>query len=909
MTNVNVADNKCSPVSCPSTTLVQGTSMLCNCTTTLTCTAIQNIVNVANVSGNASGTIVTANANATVSCSPVAAPNISITKTANPTSIVSGNNVTYTYNVINTGNVPLTNVNVVDNKCSPVSCPSTTLAQGTSMLCNCTTTLTCTAIQNIVNVANVSGNASGTIVTANANANVTCKPASCTSNVSPEIKRINVPSVVIRGRTMSIIIEVKDIDDAYNTLNLTAVYNGNTVTLIRYDENMWIGTINTTTLGVGWHNISVTVRDPCNNSNSTIRYFRVFTPWGLNAGDPVEAIKIANTTSASINEKILYTINVTNRNDTPMDVYLSDNVSGNICYVGNLTITCTNVNYNISNFSTDDPRINITATLWKFTEDPTECARDWWLNMTNIPPNVTCTMIVTAEVREAIVDPIVNTITVIANNGTAASTVNRSSIVTPVGYCNSDADCSRNQRCSSTTHTCYTPSGGGTTSGGQQPYGGIPSGQVTTTQQISTVIPDTTTPESHCFKIECTTKTYQDGKLTASITKNVSSAANIILTLPNGNNVNVHTNANGEICYQFGCGIYTITIPKGVCGEEYSKTITLTYGKLYITPSDLTKAKVNETLTYLIKDDGGNAVKNANVNILLPDGNLVKTSDYNGKVTFNVGEKEGSYTLTAQKDCYENATLTGTIVMPKLTVTCDSQVKVNATLCCYVKDQDGNNVEGANVKLTMPGGKEIQLISDANGKVCTNEIQIKGDVTAAASKKGYKDSDIATSKIITEEIICPKECKCGCEEGTATCKTCPECNIFGLPCWILLLLLLLIALLLFLLLRKKKIYADEESVNKAIKEGQLENISNKYSKIYVSRKVYDNIQGMDVENKVKNKFEFADLNEKGEKYLKECGNEHVARAKQLEVDILTSNDGTAKKAEENKIKVKRYEES
>ncbi|CEG13995.1 hypothetical protein MSIBF_A850010 [groundwater metagenome] len=441
-----------------------------------------------------------------------------------------------------------------------------------------------------------------------------------------------------------------------------------------------------------------------------------------------------------------------------------------------------------------------------------------------------------------------------------------------------------------------------------QQYQGIPVGEITTTQQISTAIPDTTTPGSHCFKTECTTNTYQDGKLTVSITKNVSSAANIILTLPNGNNVNVHTNANGEICYQFGCGIYTTTIPKEVCGEEYSKTITSTYGKLYITPSDLTKAKVNETLTYFIKDDGGNAIKNANVNIILSDGNLVKASDYNGKVTFNVGEKEGSYTLTAQKDCYENDTLTITIGMPKLAITCGSQVNINETLCCYVKDQDGNNVEGANVKLTMPGGKEIQLISDANGKVCTNETQIKGDVTAAASKKGYKDSDIATSKIITEEIIYPKECKCGCEEGTATCKTCPECNIFGLPCWILLLLLLLIALLLFLLLRKKKIYADEESVNKAIKEGQLENISNKYSKIYISRKVYDNIQGMDVENKVKNKFEFADLNEKGENYLKECGNEHVARAKQLEVDILTSNDGTAKKAEENKVKVKKYEE-
>jgi len=473
-----------------------------------------------------------------------------------------------------------------------------------------------------------------------------------------------------------------------------------------------------------------------------------------------------------------------------------------------------------------------------------------------------------------------------------------------------DGVCSGGETCSSCPGDCGScPSGGGGGTCATCGQGGCIFDGTTTKPQISTAIPDITTPGSHCFKTECIINTYQNGKLTASITKNVPVAANIILILPDGNSVAVHPNANGEICYNFGCGVYKVIIPKGVCGEEYSKTITTTYGKLYITPSDLTKAKINDVLTYIIKDDSGNVVKDAKVNIELPDGNLVKTSDNNGKVTFNVGEKEGSYTLTAQKDCYENETLTGTIVMPKLTVTCDSQVKVNATLCCYVKDEGGNIVEGANVKLTMPDGKEIQLISDANGKVCTNETQIEGNVTAVASKKGYKDSNIATGKITKAEIVCPKDCKCGCIEGTTQCKTCPEeCKILGLPCWILLLLLLLIALLLFLLLRKKKIYADEESVNKAIKEGQLENMANKYGKIYVSRKMYDKIQGMDTDDKIKNKFEFADLDEKGEKYRQECGDEHVARAKQFNVDILTANDETAKKAEENKIKVKRYEE-
>jgi len=85
-------------------------------------------------------------------------------------------------------------------------------------------------------------------------------------------------------------------------------------------------------------------------------------------------------------------------------------------------------------------------------------------------------------------------------------------------------------------------------------------------------------------------------------------------------------------------------------------------------------------------------------------------------------------------------------------------------------------------------------------------------------------------------------------------------------------------------------------------------MAKQYDKIYVSRKSYDKIWGMDIEDKIKNKFEYVDLDEKGEKYQQECGDEHVARAKQQNLGLLTANDETAKKAKENKIKIKRYEE-
>jgi len=452
--------------------------------------------------------------------------------------------------------------------------------------------------------------------------------------------------------------------------------------------------------------------------------------------------------------------------------------------------------------------------------------------------------------------------------------------------------------------TGVIPTGGGVcTTCGPQPYGGIPVGQVTTTQQISTTIPDTTTPGSHCFKIECTTNTHQDGKLTTSSTKNVPVAADILLTLPDGKDVIIHTNANGEICYNFGCGIYKITVPKNVCGEEYSRTITTTYGKLHITPSDLIKAKINETLTYIIKDNSGNVVKGAKVSIGLPDGNVAKTSDYNGKVTFNVGEKEGSYTLKASKDCYENDTLTGTIVMPKLVIKCDSEVNVNETLCCYVKDQDGNNVGDANVKLTIPS-EEISLISDASGKVCTNETQFAGDVTAIASKEGYKDSNIATGKIIKEEIVCDTAiCPCGCIEGTTRCKPCPECNIFGLPCWILLLLLVaLIIIGLLFLMKKRKFYADNKFIEKAIRDGKIEDVIEKYKKIYVSGETYKQIQLAIGDKKVETSFGIADINEKGEKIMEECNDKDVALAKQLNAVLLTHNENKVNIAKKYNLK-------
>ena len=126
---------------CPATKLAVGEDM--------TCTAVVSGIdvtttNVAVATGNYGEDKVTDNDDATVTVEPPAtAPGISIDKTASPTTIVAGAEVTYTYVVTNTGNTDLDPVTVVDDNGTPgdtgddftVQCPATKLAVGAHMTC------------------------------------------------------------------------------------------------------------------------------------------------------------------------------------------------------------------------------------------------------------------------------------------------------------------------------------------------------------------------------------------------------------------------------------------------------------------------------------------------------------------------------------------------------------------------------------------------------------------------------------------------------------------------------------------------------------------------------------------------------------------------------------------------------
>jgi uncharacterized repeat protein (TIGR01451 family) len=74
-------------------------------------------------------------ADATVTFVSTPAPKLTITKTADTKTYVSGQLINYSYLVTNTGNVTIANIAVIDNKLATVTCPETSLAPTASTTC------------------------------------------------------------------------------------------------------------------------------------------------------------------------------------------------------------------------------------------------------------------------------------------------------------------------------------------------------------------------------------------------------------------------------------------------------------------------------------------------------------------------------------------------------------------------------------------------------------------------------------------------------------------------------------------------------------------------------------------------------------------------------------------------------
>jgi uncharacterized repeat protein (TIGR01451 family) len=138
LTNVTVTDDQGVTVSCPKDTLAVGESMTCTASGTAQAGQYTNV-------GTVTGTPPTGPD--VTDSNPDnyfgSAPAIDIVKLTNGTDndtapgvlVEAGSTVTWTYVVTNTGNVPLTNVTVTDDKVGAVACPKDALAVGESMTC------------------------------------------------------------------------------------------------------------------------------------------------------------------------------------------------------------------------------------------------------------------------------------------------------------------------------------------------------------------------------------------------------------------------------------------------------------------------------------------------------------------------------------------------------------------------------------------------------------------------------------------------------------------------------------------------------------------------------------------------------------------------------------------------------
>jgi uncharacterized repeat protein (TIGR01451 family) len=164
VTNITVIDDVYGTVLLGHTTLGPGNSTGGTKTHLVTESDIPKVINNVTITGNYSEGTVTDTDSCTINIAY--APGIDINKTASitrscpgtdPLSVSIGDNVTYCFNVTNTGEVTVTNITVTDDKYGPVTLGTTTLGPGNSTGGTKTHLVTESDIPKVINNATVTG--------------------------------------------------------------------------------------------------------------------------------------------------------------------------------------------------------------------------------------------------------------------------------------------------------------------------------------------------------------------------------------------------------------------------------------------------------------------------------------------------------------------------------------------------------------------------------------------------------------------------------------------------------------------------------------------------------------------------------------------------------------------------------
>ena len=199
LANVAVVDDKCSSVTFVDGDANSNEKLDVGETWTYTCSATltETTTNTATASGSYGDQAVEAKDDATVTVAlPPLTPAIHVEKSASTTDLPSdGGDVTYTYKVTNTGTVPLSNVGLSDDKCSPVTFVSGDANSNEMLDLTETWTYTCDAslTETTTNVATATGYYGETKVEAKDDVTV--------SVAEPEITAKPTPSGTVAAET------------------------------------------------------------------------------------------------------------------------------------------------------------------------------------------------------------------------------------------------------------------------------------------------------------------------------------------------------------------------------------------------------------------------------------------------------------------------------------------------------------------------------------------------------------------------------------------------------------------------------------------------------------------------------------------------------------------------------------
>jgi hypothetical protein len=179
--DVALTDNRLGDVACPATALAPGASMTCHAVTLTTHADVTEgeLTNVATVTGDPpTGPPVTDRDTETEYL--IRHPGIAVAKAASPATYAApGTSITYTYTVVNTGDVTLHGVTVADDRLGLVSCAASMLAPGAATTCRAVyiTTAADVTAGSVLNIAAASGRSpDGELATGRAEAIVLAAP-------------------------------------------------------------------------------------------------------------------------------------------------------------------------------------------------------------------------------------------------------------------------------------------------------------------------------------------------------------------------------------------------------------------------------------------------------------------------------------------------------------------------------------------------------------------------------------------------------------------------------------------------------------------------------------------------------------------------------------------------------------